>query len=113
MKVAVISYQDIDVTDGMDDLFDKYGLENTTVLLPILKRDKQFSQSVVRACLDHGVKVHCFFTSAEGLDHLLKQADDVTVSCQRSLSNVLRAQRSPTMFLAFFGLRSSLVLAPV
>jgi hypothetical protein len=80
MKVAVISYQDIDVTDGMDDLFDKYGVENTTVLLPILKRDKQFSQSVVRACLDHGVKVHCFFTSAEGLDHLLKQADDVTVS---------------------------------
>ena len=79
MKIAVISYQDIDVTDGMDDLFDKYGVENTTVLLPILKRDREFSQSVVQACLDHGVKIHCFFTSAENLDHLLKQADDITV----------------------------------
>ena len=80
MKIAVISYQDIDVTDGMDDLFDKYGVEETTVLLPILKRDREFTQSVVQACLDHGVKINCFFTNADGLDHILKQADDITVT---------------------------------
>ena len=79
MKIAVISFQDIDVTEGMDDLFDKYGVEQTTVLLPILKRDREFTQSVVQACLDHGVKIHCYFTDAEGLDHILKQADDITV----------------------------------
>ena len=79
MKIAIISFQDIDVTDGMDDLFDKYGVENTTVLLPVLKRDREFSQSVVQSCIDHGVKIHCFFTNAEGLDHILKQADDITV----------------------------------
>jgi hypothetical protein len=79
MKIAIISFQDIDVTNGIDDLFDKYGVEETTVLLPILKRDKLFTQSVIDACLDHGVKVHCFFTSAEGLDHILNKADDITV----------------------------------
>jgi hypothetical protein len=63
----------------MDELFDKYGIEETTVLLPILKRDREFTQSVVQACLDHGVKVHCYFTNADGLDHILKQADDITV----------------------------------
>jgi len=80
MKIAVISYQDIDVTDGIDDLIEKYGVEDTTVLIPILKRDKQFTNSVMQACIDHGVKTHVYFITADGLDDTLGKASDITLT---------------------------------
>jgi hypothetical protein len=79
MKIAVISFKDIDVSLGIEDLLENYGSEDVTVLLPILKKDKEFTDSVIRTCKENGIKIHCYFTTAEGLDEFLTQADDITV----------------------------------
>ena len=80
MNLAIISLQDKDVSNGVSELLDKYHDKDLIVHLPVLKTDKQFSQSVIRTCLDKKVKVIAYFVSANGLDHLLKQADDISVS---------------------------------
>mgnify|MGYP003347771683 FL=1 len=82
MNLAIISFKDIDVSHGVSQLLDEYDhvTEPKVVHLPVLKTDNEFSQSVIRTCIDKGVKVIAYFISADGLDHLLKQADDITIS---------------------------------
>lgn len=81
MKIAIVSFQDIEVTDGIEELLEQYDhVDEVTVLIPILKKDKEFTGTAIKACKEHGAKVHLFFASAEGLDDYLKEADDLTVT---------------------------------
>jgi hypothetical protein len=89
MNIAVFSFKDIDVSDGVSELINKYRENNPTILLPILRTDDKFSQSVIRTAIDLGVKVNCYFVSAVGLDHILKQADDITLA-ENPVKEVLR-----------------------
>lgn len=89
MNIGVFSFKDIDVSEGIEEMLDKYRDKNPTILLPILKSDDKFSQSVLRTALDMNIKVNCFFVSAVGLDHILKQADDIVLS-ENPVKEVLR-----------------------
>lgn len=80
MNLAVISFKDIDVSKGVTELLEMYEGQNPTVHLPVLKTDSNFAQSVIRACIDNGIKVVAYFVTADGLDHILKQADDISVA---------------------------------
>ena len=80
MNIGIISFNDHDVTKGVELLLEKYKDKNPRILLPVLKKDKEFSQSVLRSAIDNDIKVTCFFESAVGLDHLLKQADDISLT---------------------------------
>ena len=79
MNIAVVSFEDKDVSKGIELLLDKYSDAAPTVHLPILGVDKKFSQSVIRTCIEKGVNVTAYFSSAEGIDHILKQANDFVV----------------------------------
>lgn len=89
MNIAVFSFKDIDVSDGVSELINRYRDKNPTILLPIVKTDDNFSQSVIRTAVDLNVKVNCFFVSAIGLDHILKQADDISIT-ENPVKEVLR-----------------------
>ena len=80
MNIAVISFVDYDVSKGVKLLVEKYKDKNPKILLPILKRDTVFSQSVLKIAIENQIKVTCFFESAVGHDHLLKQADDICLT---------------------------------
>lgn len=89
MNIGIISFSDHDVTKGVELLIEKYKDKNPTILLPVLKHDNKFSQSVLRPAIDHGVPVTCFFESAVGLDHLLKQANDISLT-ENPIKEVIR-----------------------
>lgn len=80
MNIAVISFANHDATNGIHLLLEKYKDKNPTILLPVTKQTEEFVQSVLRDAIDKGVKVTCFFESAVGLDHILKQADDISLT---------------------------------
>ena len=80
MNIAVISFSDVDVTDGVNLLANHYKDKNPRILLPVLKPNEKFTQSVLKSSLENELKITCFFESAVGLDHILKQADDITLS---------------------------------
>ena len=89
MNIGVFSFKDIDVSDGVSELINKYRDKNPTILLPVLKSDDVFCQSVLRTAIDLKVKVNCFFVTAVGLDHILKQADDIVLT-ENPIKEVLR-----------------------
>ena len=80
MNIGVIAFENEDVSEGLKDLFDVYSDLELTVFIPVTEDDQDFIQSVLRTCIEAEVKVTAFIESAEGLDHLLKQADDIVVS---------------------------------
>lgn len=80
MNIAVISFTNHDVTNGIELLLEKYGEKNPNILLPVTAKNEDFVQSVLRTAIDKKAKVTCFFESAVGLDHLLKQADDISLT---------------------------------
>lgn len=89
MNIGIFSFKDIDVSDGVSELIAKYKDKDPTILLPVLRSDDKFSQSVLRTAIDLRVKVNCFFVTAVGLDHILKQADDIVLS-ENPVKEVLR-----------------------
>ena len=81
MNIAVISFQDVCVDEGMLKLINKYGKEKELrVLLPVTGSENHFAESVMDVCRDHSVKVTCFIVNAMDIDHILLNADDIVIT---------------------------------
>lgn len=81
MNVAVISFQDVCVDEGMLELINKYGKDKELrVLLPVTGSENHFAESVMEVCRDHSVKVTCFIVNAMDIDHILLNADDIVIT---------------------------------
>lgn len=89
MKIALFSDDDLDVSVGLDLLLTKYAEQSPEVLFPAKVNQDDFTQSIIRKCLENSVKVTMYFENAAGLDHLLKQTDDF-VLCEDPVQEVLR-----------------------
>lgn len=79
MKIAVFSSVNADVSDGINALIDKYALHSPEVHFPVSINDDEFVQSILDVCIERKIKTVAYFPNATGLDHLLKQADDLVV----------------------------------
>ena len=93
MKIAIFSTENLDVSKGIDEIITKYSEQSPEILFPVKVGQDEFSQSVIRKCLENRVKVSIYFKDATHLDHLLKQADDITI-CDEPINEVLH-QLSP------------------
>lgn len=92
MNIAVFSFKNRNVDNGINLLVEKYKDKNPTILLPVLRQNEDFTQSVLKSAIENKIKVTCFFESAVGLDHLLKQADDISLT-DNPVKEVLRNLR--------------------
>lgn len=89
MKIAIFSEEDLDVSKAIDELLTKYSEQSPEVIFPVKAKQDEFSQSVIRKCLENRVKVTAYFKDANGLEHVLKQADDITIT-DEPVQDVLR-----------------------
>jgi hypothetical protein len=81
MNIAVISFQDVCVDEGMLKLINKYGKDKELrVLLPVTGSENHFAESVMDVCRDHSIKVTCFIVNAIDIDHILLNADDIVIT---------------------------------
>lgn len=81
MNIAVISFQDVCVDEGILELVNKYGKDKELrVLLPVTGSENHFAESVMNVCRDHSVKVTCFIVNAMDIDHILLNADDIVIT---------------------------------
>jgi len=81
MNIAVISFQDVCVDEGMLELINKYGKDKELrVLLPVTGSENHFAENVMDVCRDHSVKVTCFIVNAMDIDHILLNADDIVIT---------------------------------
>ena len=88
MKIAIFSTDNLDVSKGIDQLITKYSEQSPEILFPVKVGQDDFSQSIIRKCLENRVKVSVYFKDATNLDHLLKQSDDITI-CDEPVNEVL------------------------
>lgn len=88
MNLALISFNDIDITTGLVQLIQKYG-SDTKLLVPIIHDTEKFYGSIIKVCKEKEVSLSFVFASADGLDHLLKNADDLVVA-DNPVKEVLR-----------------------
>jgi len=89
MKIAIFSDENLDVSKAIDELITKYSEQSPEVIFPVKVNNDEFSQSVIRKCLENRVKVTAFFKDATDLEHILKQVDNIYVTDQ-PLEEVLR-----------------------
>jgi hypothetical protein len=81
MNIAVISFQDVCVDEGILELVNKYGKDKELrVLLPVTGSENHFAESVMDVCRDHSIKVTCFIVNAIDIDHILLNADDIVIT---------------------------------
>jgi hypothetical protein len=80
MKLAIISFEDVDVTRGLNAILDHYADKSPEVFFPVSPDEEDFSQSVLRVCIDRNVKVTAFFDNVFGVDHILNQASDTVIT---------------------------------
>jgi hypothetical protein len=93
MKIAIFSEDDLDVSQGIDDLLTKYSEQSPEVLFPVKTGYDSFSQSIIRKCLENSVKVTAHISDAVDVEHILQQVDSFVV-CEDPVQDVLR-QLSP------------------
>lgn len=93
MKIAVFSEDDLDVSAGIDALITKYSEQSPEVIFPVKTDYDDFSQSIIRKCLENKVKVTAFLSDATDVGHIIKQVDGFVV-CENPVQDVLR-QLSP------------------
>ena len=89
MKIAIFSDENLDVSKGIDELITRYSEDSPEVIFSVTVNQDDFSQSIIRKCLENKIKVTVFFKNARGLDHLLKQADHY-VLCDDPVQEVVR-----------------------
>jgi hypothetical protein len=81
MNIAVISFQDVCVDEGMLQLINKYGKDKELkVLLPVTGSENHFAESIMDVCKEHSIKVTCFIVNAMDIDHILLNADDIVIT---------------------------------
>jgi len=79
MNVAIISFEDICIEEGVEKLIEKYG-KDIKVFLPVTGKENHFAESVMDTCKAYDVKVTCFITNAVGIDHLLIDSEDIVIT---------------------------------
>jgi len=79
MNVAIISFEDICIEEGVEKLIEKYG-KDINVFLPVTGKENHFAESVIDICKAYDVKVTCFITNAMGIDHLLIDSEDIVIT---------------------------------
>jgi hypothetical protein len=79
MNIAVVSFEDVCVDEGVTALLNKYGKE-VNVFIPVTGNENHFAESVISTCKEHGVKTTCFINNATDLDHILVDADDIVIT---------------------------------
>lgn len=79
MKIALFPINDVDVSVGTMDLLDYYKENSPEIFIPVTTETQVFAESVFKLAIEQSIKVTCFINSAEHLDHILKQADDIVV----------------------------------
>ena len=79
MNIAVISFDDVCVDEGVTQLLEKYGKE-VNVFIPVTGNENHFAESVMGICKEHGVKTICFIANASDIDHILVGADDIVIT---------------------------------
>lgn len=89
MKIAIFSDDDLDVSRGIDLLLTKYSEDSPEVIFPGMPNQDNFTQSIIRKCVENSVKVTMYFRNAAGLDHLLKQTDEFII-CEDPVQEVIR-----------------------
>ena len=89
MKIALFSDENLDVSKAVDQLISEYSEQAPEILFPVKVNFDEFSQSVIRKCLENRVKCTAYFKDANGLEHILKQADDITIT-EEPVQEVLR-----------------------
>jgi hypothetical protein len=89
MNIAVISFKDVDVTLGIQELIQMYAEYKPIFFLPLVKPNSLFTQSVIDTCKTNDIEVHCFFPNANGFEGLLTQADDIILT-DNPVKEVLR-----------------------
>jgi len=89
MKIAIFSDENLDVSNGIDQIISQYSEQSPEILFPVKANQDDFSQSVIRKCLENRVKVTVYFKDAENLEHIIKQVDS-TVVCDEPIQEVLR-----------------------
>ena len=81
MNIAVISFQDVCVDEGILQLINKYGKDKELkVLLPVTGSENHFAESIMDVCKEHSIKVTCFIVNAMDIDHILLNADDIVIT---------------------------------
>lgn len=93
MKIAIFSEDDLDVSQGIDDLLTKYSEQSPEVLFPVKTGYDSFSQSIIRKCLENSVKVTAHISDAVDVEHILQQVHSFVI-CEEPIQDVLR-QLSP------------------
>ena len=89
MNIAVISFKDIDVSIGIQELIQTYAEYKPIFFLPLIKPDNLFTQSVISTCKNNNIEIHCFFPNANGLEIMLALADDIILT-DNPVKEVLR-----------------------
>jgi hypothetical protein len=79
MNVAIISFEDTCIDEGVEKLIEKYG-KDINVFLPVTGKENHFAESVIDICKAYDVKVTCFITNAVGIDHLLIDSEDIVIT---------------------------------
>lgn len=90
MKIAIFSEEDIDVSEGIDKLIEKYSEKSPTILLPVSHGKEDFYRSVFEKCAVNRVKVTVYYKNSEGLQDILIHADNGLVVCEDPEQEVLR-----------------------
>jgi len=81
MNIGVISFEDVCVDEGVEELINKYGATNELkVFIPVTGNENHFVESVLEVCKKHSIKVTCFIVNAFEIDHLLIAADDIVIA---------------------------------
>ena len=79
MNIAVISFEDVCVDEGVTQLLEKYG-KGVNVFIPVTGNENHFAESVMGICKDHDVRTTCFIANASDIDHILVDADDIVIT---------------------------------
>ena len=79
MNIAIISFEDVCVDNGVTELIKKYGKE-INVFIPVTGNENHFAESVIGVCKEQGVKTTCFIANASEIDHILVEADDIVIT---------------------------------
>ena len=93
MKIAVFSDDNLDVARGIDQLITKYSEQSPEILFPVQARQDDFSQSVIRKCIENKVKVTAYAKDISKMPYMGAQATKVVI-CDDPLQEVLH-QLSP------------------
>jgi hypothetical protein len=86
-RIIVISFKDVDVSDGLDKLVKKY--PEATVCFPVTG-DDLFFQSVVQVCQDNNSKIHCFIPEMGDDVNVIPMNDHKVTVSQNPVKELLR-----------------------